>query len=118
MGAAGVGARGDAGADLGAGAAAAPRAPARRAGDDARARRAALPLGAALALNEAYFRADALIISLSRPFEELGLYTLAWRVSELTATLPAAFLVSVFPPLSGTARSRSAHADRVRRSAT
>jgi O-antigen/teichoic acid export membrane protein len=62
---------------------------------------AALPLGAALALNEAYFRADALIISLSRPFEELGLYALAWRVSELTATLPAAFLVSVFPLLSG-----------------
>ena len=50
---------------------------------------AALPLGAALALNEAYFRADALIISLSRPFEELGLYALAWRISELAATLPA-----------------------------
>jgi O-antigen/teichoic acid export membrane protein len=61
---------------------------------------AALPLGAALALNEAYFRADALIISLSRPFEELGLYALAWRVGELTATLPAAFLVSVFPLLA------------------
>jgi O-antigen/teichoic acid export membrane protein len=61
---------------------------------------AALPLGAALALNEAYFRADALVISLSRPFHELGLYALAWRVGELTATLPAAFLVSVFPLLS------------------
>jgi O-antigen/teichoic acid export membrane protein len=61
---------------------------------------AALPLGAALALNEAYFRADALIISVSRPFEELGLYALAWRVGELTATLPAAFLVSVFPLLA------------------
>jgi O-antigen/teichoic acid export membrane protein len=61
---------------------------------------AALPLGAALALNEAYFRADALIISLSRPFGELGLYALAWRVGELTATLPAAFLVSVFPLLA------------------
>ena len=61
---------------------------------------AALPLGVALALNEAYFRADALIISLSRPFEELGLYALAWRVGELTATLPAAFLISVFPLLA------------------
>jgi O-antigen/teichoic acid export membrane protein len=61
---------------------------------------AALPLGAALALNEAYFRADALIISLSRPFDELGLYSLAWRLGELTATFPAAFLVSVFPLLS------------------
>ncbi len=61
---------------------------------------AAAPLGVALALNEAYFRADALIISLSRPFEELGLYALAWRVGELTATLPAAFLVAVFPLLA------------------
>ncbi|HYM57186.1 MAG TPA: oligosaccharide flippase family protein [Solirubrobacteraceae bacterium] len=62
--------------------------------------RAALPLGAALALNEAYFRADALIISVSRPFEELGVYALAWRVGELTATFPAVFLVSVFPVLA------------------
>ena len=77
--------------------------PARPQADRATMRRlmvAALPLGAALALNEAYFRADALIISLSRPFEELGLYALAWRVGELTATLPAAFLVSVFPLLA------------------
>lgn len=77
--------------------------PARPQADRATMRRlflAALPLGAALALNEAYFRADALIISLSRSFEELGLYALAWRVGELTATLPAAFLVSVFPLLA------------------
>ena len=77
--------------------------PARPEADRATMRRlllAALPLGLALALNEAYFRADALIISLSRPFEELGLYALAWRVGELTATLPAAFLVSVFPLLA------------------
>jgi O-antigen/teichoic acid export membrane protein len=75
----------------------------------------AAPLGAALALNEAYFRADALIISLSRPFEELGLYALAWRVGELTATLPAALLVSVFPLLAryvATADPRTAAALR------
>jgi O-antigen/teichoic acid export membrane protein len=80
-----------------------PLLPSRPHADRATMRRllvAALPLGAALALNEAYFRADALIISLSRPFEELGLYALAWRVAELTATLPAAFLVSVFPLMS------------------
>jgi O-antigen/teichoic acid export membrane protein len=77
--------------------------PARPQADRATMRRllvAAAPLGLALALNEAYFRADALIISLSRPFEELGQYALAWRVGELTATLPAAFLVSVFPLLA------------------
>jgi O-antigen/teichoic acid export membrane protein len=62
--------------------------------------RAALPLGLALVLNEAYFRADALIISLSRPFAELGRYALAWRVSELAATGAAAFLVAAFPVLA------------------
>jgi hypothetical protein len=61
---------------------------------------AALPVGAALALNEAYFRADALIISLSRPYAELGSYALAWRASELVAVLPGVLLVSVFPLLS------------------
>lgn len=80
-----------------------PLLPERPHADRATARallRAALPLGAALALNEAYFRADALIISLSRPFEELGVYALAWRVGELTATFPAVFLISVFPVLA------------------
>lgn len=62
--------------------------------------RAALPLGLALALNEAYFRADALIISLSRPFAELGAYALAWRVSELAASFPGVLLVAVFPVLA------------------
>lgn len=61
---------------------------------------AAAPVGAALALNEAYFRADALIISLSRPYEELGHYGLAWRVSELVAVFPGVLLISVFPLLS------------------
>jgi O-antigen/teichoic acid export membrane protein len=61
---------------------------------------AALPLGLALVLNEAYFRADALIISLSRPFAELGTYALAWRVSELATTGAAAFLVAAFPVLA------------------
>ena len=62
--------------------------------------KAALPLGVAIALNEAYFRADALIISVTRSFEELGIYALAWRVGELTGTFPAVFLIAVFPVLS------------------
>jgi O-antigen/teichoic acid export membrane protein len=77
--------------------------PAPPASDRALARtllRAALPLGVVLAVNEAYLRADALIISLSRPFEELGSYGLAWRVSELVATAPAVLLVALFPVLS------------------
>jgi O-antigen/teichoic acid export membrane protein len=67
---------------------------------------AALPLGLALVLNEAYFRADSLIISLSRSFAELGRYALAWRVSELAATGAAAFLVAAFPVLARYAGTR------------
>ncbi|HEY7600728.1 MAG TPA: oligosaccharide flippase family protein, partial [Candidatus Limnocylindrales bacterium] len=40
---------------------------------------AALPLGLALAINQLYFRADTLIISLYEPYSEVGLYTLAYR---------------------------------------
>jgi O-antigen/teichoic acid export membrane protein len=60
----------------------------------------AIPLGIALALNEIYFRADTLIISLSRPDRDLGLYALAWRVYELVALFPAVIMASVFPLLS------------------
>ena len=66
-----------------------PRAPAPPTAAESRALlRAALPVGAALAVNEVYFRADALIISLSRSYEELGRYALAWRISELAAVFP------------------------------
>lgn len=61
---------------------------------------AALPVGLALALNEAYGRADALVISLSRSAAELGLYSLSWRLLELSAVLPAVLLFAVFPLVS------------------
>lgn len=61
---------------------------------------AALPVGATLAVNEAYFRADAIVISLSRSYEELGHYALAWRIGELAALFPAAVLVGLLPLLS------------------
>lgn len=86
-----------------------PLLPSRPRGDRETSRRlisAALPLGLALALNEVYFRADALIISLSRPFAELGLYALAWRIGEVVATVPAVFLLSVFPILARYAATR------------
>jgi O-antigen/teichoic acid export membrane protein len=61
---------------------------------------ASLPVGMALAVNEAYFRADALIISVSRPYDELGAYALAWRVGEVAAVVPAAVLVAALPLLA------------------
>jgi O-antigen/teichoic acid export membrane protein len=62
--------------------------------------RASVPLGLALAINEIYFRADTLIISLYEPYDEVGLYTLAYRILEFTLALGTIFLTTVFPLLS------------------
>ena len=74
---------------------------------------AALPVGAALAVTELYFRADTFIISLFRDYDEVGAYSLAYRVVELLAVLPAVVMTSVFPLLSrylggGAERGRAA----------
>ena len=61
---------------------------------------ASLPLGLALAINELYFRADTLIISLFEPFEQVGPYTLAYRMLEFALALGSIFLTTVFPLLS------------------
>jgi O-antigen/teichoic acid export membrane protein len=61
---------------------------------------ASIPLGLALAINEIYFRADALIISLYEPYDQVGLYTLAYRILEFTLMLGTIFLTTVFPVLS------------------
>ena len=59
-----------------------------------------LPLGLALAINAVYFRADTLIISLYEPFGQVGLYTLAYRILEVTLVLGTVFLNTGFPVLS------------------
>jgi O-antigen/teichoic acid export membrane protein len=59
-----------------------------------------LPLGLALAINEIYFRADTIIISLYEPYDEVGLYTLAYRLLEFTLALGTILLVTLFPVLS------------------
>ena len=61
---------------------------------------ASLPLGLALAINEIYFRVDTVIISLYEPYDEVGLYTLAYRILEFTLALGAVYLTTVFPLLS------------------
>jgi O-antigen/teichoic acid export membrane protein len=59
-----------------------------------------IPLGLALAINEVYFRADTLIISLYEPYSQVGLYTLAYRILELLLVLGTVFLNTTFPVLS------------------
>ena len=61
---------------------------------------AALPVGAALAVTELYFRADTLIISLFRPSTRSACTRSRYRIFELLAILPAIVMTSVFPLLS------------------
>jgi O-antigen/teichoic acid export membrane protein len=74
--------------------------------------RTALPLGLALAVNELYFRADTLIISLYEPYEQVGLYTLAYRMLELTLVFGTVFLTTTFPLLSQAVASDEPRARR------
>jgi len=62
--------------------------------------RAALPIGAALAVSEIFFRLDTLLVSAFRSYHEVGLYSLSYRIVELIAILPAIVMTSVFPLLS------------------
>jgi len=75
--------------------------------------RAAIPVGASLAVAELLFRVDTVIVSLFRPYREVGLYTLAYRVLELTAALPAILLASAYPLLARWAGTEPERARRV-----
>jgi O-antigen/teichoic acid export membrane protein len=72
----------------------------------------ALPLGVALAVNELYFRVDTLIISLYEPYDQVGLYTLAYRMLELTLVFGTVFLTTTFPLLSQAVASDEPRARR------
>jgi O-antigen/teichoic acid export membrane protein len=74
--------------------------------------KAAVPLGLALAINAVYFRADTLIISLYEPYDEVGLYTLAYRVLELALVVGTVFLNTTFPILSEAVARDEARARR------
>jgi O-antigen/teichoic acid export membrane protein len=73
---------------------------------------ASLPLGVALALNEIYFRADTFIISLSRSFDEVGFYALAFRIVEFGSVFGTILLTSMFPLLARYVSEEEARARR------
>lgn len=62
--------------------------------------RTALPLGLAVVVATIYFRADALLLSLLKGSEDVGIYGVAYRFFEMTIPFPAFFLAPVFPLLS------------------
>lgn len=80
--------------------------------------RVSIPLGLALAINQVYLRADTLIISISKPFEQVALYTLAYRILELTLVVGAVFVNSVLPVLSEAVVQDEPRARRVIRDST
>jgi O-antigen/teichoic acid export membrane protein len=73
---------------------------------------AALPVGAALAVSEVFFRLDTLLVSAFRSYHEVGLYSLSYRIIELIAILPAIVMTSVFPLLSSYLRDSRDRAAR------
>lgn len=62
--------------------------------------RESVPLGAALVISQVYYRVDIMMLSLMRPAADVGIYGAAFKVIELTLTIPGFFLNSVLPVLS------------------
>ena len=61
---------------------------------------ASLPLGAALALNQIYFKADLFLLSLFRSYQDVGLYALVVKILEILLAFVGFFYNSIFPLLS------------------
>lgn len=58
---------------------------------------AAIPLGLTLVCNLIYFHADSIILTLTRPTWEVGLYGLAYKVFEVALVFPTFFMNALYP---------------------
>jgi O-antigen/teichoic acid export membrane protein len=56
-----------------------------------------VPLGVILLFSLVYFRADSVIITLTRPTAEVGVYGLAYKVFEVILVFPTFFMNAVYP---------------------
>ncbi len=56
-----------------------------------------IPLAATLLFNLVYFRADSIIITLTRSSGEVGVYGLAYKVFEVVIVFPTFFMNAVYP---------------------
>ena len=74
-----------------------------------------LPLAAVIVLGLLHFRIDAVLLSLLRPAEDVGTYTVAYRFLEQSLVLPGVFMAAVFPLLAAAVRGECAD-DVVRKS--
>jgi O-antigen/teichoic acid export membrane protein len=69
--------------------------------------RDALPLGVVSILGLLHFKVDSLMLSVLRPAEDLGIYTVAYRFLEQALILPGLFLAALFPILTRVVTERS-----------
>jgi O-antigen/teichoic acid export membrane protein len=76
-----------------------------------------LPLAAVIVLGLLHFRLDAVLLSLLRSPEDVGVYTVAYRFLEQSLVLPGLFMAAVFPLLAAAVRGGDA-ADIVRKAAS
>jgi O-antigen/teichoic acid export membrane protein len=67
-----------------------------------------LPLAAVIVLGLLHFRLDAVLLSLLRSPEDVGVYTVAYRFLEQSLVLPAVFMAAVFPLLAAAVRAGDA----------
>ncbi len=58
-----------------------------------------IPLGLTLLFNLVYFRADSVILTLTRSTTEVGIYGLAYKVFEVPLVVPTFFMNAVYPLL-------------------
>ncbi len=65
-----------------------------------------IPLGVTLLFNLVYFRADSVILTLTRPTAEVGVYGLAYKVFEVALVFPTFFMNAVYPILLKQERSK------------
>jgi O-antigen/teichoic acid export membrane protein len=58
-----------------------------------------IPLGVTLLFNVIYFRADSIILTVTRPTAEVGIYGLAYKIFEFPLALPTFFMNAIYPVL-------------------
>jgi O-antigen/teichoic acid export membrane protein len=70
---------------------------------------ATIPYSAAVIINTLYFRADGFLLSVMRDSTQVGLYSVGYKVVELTMSFPIFFAMAMLPVLSAaTSRERLA----------
>ena len=58
------------------------------------------PIAVSVVLTTIYFKGDTLILSLTRPYEDVGIYGAAYKILEVLISLPILFMGLVLPPLA------------------